>query len=346
MKKVDRNTDYDFLRFIGIACIILAHVGVNGVMFQIRNFDVPLMVLLSGISFSQFSSKNYSSYISYIQSRFLRLVIPAWVFLILYDSAMFIYSDHLPSYRDMIMQLTLTGGVDIGVWIIRIFFTMALIAPICLMLNSKIKSNKLFFIYAIISWLFYEFAIILSKEMLPNKPYVLLQIVVFFTYSYGVILMYGMRLAEISRAQLKKHVVLFAAIFSAYIAYNYLLHSTISATQTFKYPPQLYYISYAILVSLILIYLTLHTNIFDPLKSLPIVGFIGKSTMWIYLWHWLCLRVYSVADFELPIIAKYILVFIAATAIAFLQFKIIKIVQLKANFSQSNMSRLNKIFIG
>ena len=44
-----RNLDYDFLKFIGIFCIVFAHIGVSPYVFQIRNFDVPLMVLLGGM---------------------------------------------------------------------------------------------------------------------------------------------------------------------------------------------------------------------------------------------------------------------------------------------------------
>ena len=58
----ERNTNYDLMRFIGISCIVLAHSSAPDIVDQLRNFDVPLMVVVSGISFVQFSSKNYNSY--------------------------------------------------------------------------------------------------------------------------------------------------------------------------------------------------------------------------------------------------------------------------------------------
>lgn len=39
----------DFLKLVGLFCIILAHVGPPAVVMQLRNFDVPLMVILSGM---------------------------------------------------------------------------------------------------------------------------------------------------------------------------------------------------------------------------------------------------------------------------------------------------------
>lgn len=46
-----RNTYIDFLRFIGLTLIILAHVKAPVWITELRCFDVPLMVFVSGISF-------------------------------------------------------------------------------------------------------------------------------------------------------------------------------------------------------------------------------------------------------------------------------------------------------
>ncbi len=46
-----RDEKVDLLRFVGLAMVVMAHVGAPTLLFQFRNFDVPLMVLLSGISF-------------------------------------------------------------------------------------------------------------------------------------------------------------------------------------------------------------------------------------------------------------------------------------------------------
>ncbi|SFK21637.1 hypothetical protein SAMN04488079_106193 [Methylophaga sulfidovorans] len=46
-----RDHRIDLLRFIGLSMIIFAHVGPPSILFQLRNFDVPLMVLISGMSY-------------------------------------------------------------------------------------------------------------------------------------------------------------------------------------------------------------------------------------------------------------------------------------------------------
>lgn len=45
--KKERILRYDILKVIALLCIILAHVNPNGLVFQLRNFDVPLMIIIS-----------------------------------------------------------------------------------------------------------------------------------------------------------------------------------------------------------------------------------------------------------------------------------------------------------
>lgn len=39
----------DFLKMLGLLCIMLAHVNPPQIIMQLRNFDVPFMVILSGM---------------------------------------------------------------------------------------------------------------------------------------------------------------------------------------------------------------------------------------------------------------------------------------------------------
>ena len=69
----------DFLKFIGLTCIIIAHVNPPEWLFFLRNFDVPLMVVVSAIlgqkSFQKQKRKN-SHYIEFYMNRIKRLVFP------------------------------------------------------------------------------------------------------------------------------------------------------------------------------------------------------------------------------------------------------------------------------
>lgn len=69
-----RDIKIDFIRFIGISLIILAHASPPNWLFQLRNFDVPLMVVLSGYLYSMKSKKSNQLNLQYIIKRFKRLV--------------------------------------------------------------------------------------------------------------------------------------------------------------------------------------------------------------------------------------------------------------------------------
>ena len=78
-----RNVGIDILRVIGILLIILAHVNPPGIIFQLRNFDVVMLVILSGM-LSNTSYKKSKGYFKYLVKRFIRLIIPVWIFLIVF----------------------------------------------------------------------------------------------------------------------------------------------------------------------------------------------------------------------------------------------------------------------
>lgn len=74
--------DYvDLLKTIGILGIIAAHVGSPQWIMMIRNFDVPLLVVMSGILSK---GKSKSGWASYVFKRVKRLLIPTYVFLTFY----------------------------------------------------------------------------------------------------------------------------------------------------------------------------------------------------------------------------------------------------------------------
>ena len=47
-----RDFTIDMLRFVGVSLILLAHIVPPDGLFQLRSFDVPLMIFVSGLSYS------------------------------------------------------------------------------------------------------------------------------------------------------------------------------------------------------------------------------------------------------------------------------------------------------
>jgi len=82
-----RLTGVDFLKTLGLICIVAAHTGPPGWVKMLRNFDVPLMVILSamlGAESLNRRSRGGNNTWGYLLGRFKRIVFPTWIFLIIY----------------------------------------------------------------------------------------------------------------------------------------------------------------------------------------------------------------------------------------------------------------------
>ena len=82
----------------------------------------------------------------------------------------------------------------------------------------------------------------------------------------------------------------FLTLFLSCLVIGYLLCGKIVYTQPFKYPPTTYYFAYSMTASIFAYYFVTSFNV--RIQNLKIIQFIGKSTLWIYLWHWFFLKLY------------------------------------------------------
>ena len=124
MANRERDKSIDVLRAIALTGMIIIHISPTiGWIREIRNFDVPLMVFLSGVSFTLSTGGGKISYSSYVYKRFQRLILPTWVFLVLYY-VLFIAINHAIGIKGIlgaaIPHFTLMTGWY--VWIMRLFF--------------------------------------------------------------------------------------------------------------------------------------------------------------------------------------------------------------------------------
>jgi len=343
---IERNTNYDFLRFVGISCIILAHMGVPGIVFQTRNFDVPLMVLLSGVSFSQYSSVKYKYYKKYLYSRFLRLILPTWLCLIIYNLVNVLGGNEIPGVQNIVLQFALIGGADtgIGIWIIRIFFLMAIAAPFLYFLNNNINNNWKFYLIMTAAYILYEVALSYSNLIFSDQFEKIINILVFFTVPYCFIFIYGLRINTFDKFSLKSHILISGIIFAVFCAKLYYENNRFIQTQQFKYPPQIYYLSFSLFISISLYYmLKFKSLVIDKLKP---VQFIGRSTLWIYLWHWFMIKLYNYFNLNLYFIFKFILIYSAAVVFVYLQTKLLLFVRDNSLLNKKQSAFFIKIFTG
>ena len=332
-----RNFSIDFYRFIGISLIILAHCDIPWIIFQARNFDVPLMVFISGYCAVNFSS-NSKNFNSYLKDRFLRLIVPTWIFLIFYFIIMPFFG--VETTRTEIIQSFLMTGGPVGVWIIRIFFFMAIITPIILHLPKKYITAR----YLVILLLLNEL-IIFIIQIFPPCPLVDIFSTLFvYTFSYFCVLYIGIAWESLGGKTRLLLIGIFFIIFFNFLCFFYFKNGFLILTQAYKTPPSLYYLSYALFMSLFL-FMFNNSLIIEGLSKNHIVAFIGTHSLWIYLWHWMYLYAYdALCNNDNFWGTKFSIIFSCAVFTTFTQVVIFN--KVTSGLSKKPKDLLFKVFIG
>ena len=274
-----RNYRIDLLRFIGLVMIVFAHAGPPDVLFQLRNFDVPLMVLISGMSFA-IAFKPQESYLQYVWKRIKRLVLPTWIFLTGYFSVLYLVN---PEAQEL-AQKTITNSFlllerSIGfVWIIRVFLLVALAAPFLYRGFKKRRSDNTYLIVLLVAAI---------EPYIPGRFVKEVSAVLFYIVPYSIVFALGLIIPKLSARKNTLIGVFFLAVFGAIAFSLFQTEGAFVGTQAFKYPPGAYYFSYAIAISLFL--WTISDKLWAVIEKLnPIkatVLFMAQNSMWIYLWH-------------------------------------------------------------
>lgn len=319
-----RNEKIDLLRFLGLSMIILAHIKPPFLLFQLRNFDVPLMVFVSGASYA-FSFKS-ESYRSYLWKRIKRLLFPVWIFLTVCFAAFFLLSyagfTLAPlGAREVLSSYALLSGIGF-VWIIRVFLMVAMIAPFIYRLNSKVDSDRLYFTILLVIYMLHEvIRNCFFSWWAKNAESEIFESIVLYAVPYSIAFAVGLRLCkcnEKNRSLIPLSILLFGGVFCALCMMKWVAFGRIEELQRYKYPPGMYYLFYALFVSCVLWFAgDLLVKMVNACRIDQPVMFIARNSLWIYLWH---IPVVTFAAFvPLPYYIRYVLVFGVAVLIVFTQ---------------------------
>lgn len=339
---MERDIKIDFLRFVGLAMVIFAHVNPPDFLFQIRDFDVPLMVLVSAWSFG-LTYRGEQSYGGYLWKRVKRLIFPVWIFLSIYFVAeYFIYPASLElNFNTILSSYALVSGIGY-VWIIRVFILVAVVSPFIFILNRKVKSNVWYLLGCLFGLLVYE----LLKFQYPSLDNNLIDKfvlnVVYYIIPFAAVFAIGLRMLNMDHRQV------FFVGFVAFVVYLtcqyffYLYGISPQFTFNYKYPPSLFYLSYSIFVSSFLWVMA------DRLckghfyfKSNSVLGFISSNSIWIYLWH---IPLVKVIHYDYWI--KYFLVFSIAAIVCCVQIYLVDVFIRKFIVNQRLARNIKIIFTG
>jgi len=304
-----RDISIDILRAIAFMGLVAAHIKPSDFILQLRNFDVPMMVFLSGVVFSKTSSGNIS-YPAYVYKRFIRIIIPTWLFLFIYFRGIMHYS-----IINTISEFDLM--TDWYVWIMRVFFIIAIFAPLVKIVLKKI-SIKSFFVCL--------FILLAINDYLCHQPWGQgsskdTNVIILMNLAYLLVFSFGCMAPRLSRKHFIYILILSLLFFLIFGAYQWRKMGFFVSTQFFKYPPQLYYLSYAfILICLLWLF---RDKIFATATKWHLsrtLQFVGSHTMWMYFWHIIALYYFDNCRSSLFL---YILVIIVSTAAMYIQHKLV-----------------------
>ena len=318
--------------------IILAHVGPPGIIFQLRNFDVPLMVIVSGMSFGlAFKGEQYSQY---VWKRIKRLVFPVWIFLSIYFLFLFALQADDLNFRMVLSSYFLIGGIGY-VWIIRVFLLVALLAPFIYLFHKNTKSDSRYLSKLLAVFFLYEFCRYYFIPYLTGDMGEIVSLVFFYAIPYSILFALGLRIPTINNKNNMMFFLVVSILFVGIASMLAYIHGEFMATQQYKYPPSIYYFSYAISVSVFLWIVSskIWKVVSRNRKAKSLILFMAQNSIWIYLWH-IPLIEFVKTNFFL----KYLIVVSISVSITYLQVWIVTNYLIK-NCSSGRAKRNLKVLL-
>ena len=300
-----RDLSIDILRWLALTGIILVHIQPSPFWSQLRSFDVPMMVFLSAYCFAK-EKHGVQDYKVYCIKRFKRLVLPCWIFLTGWFTFVYGILGHPADWKNVLLCYSLMTSWYL--WIIRIFVTMALVAPL---VTKRIRSltKRVYFIMLLSG--------IILNEILCDLSDNYLYMVAIMSFSYFLVFMFGLYIDKLSNKQILTigggAVVLFALIAWKLITEE----GSFVLVGKYKYPPHLYYLSYAFSCIIILWMVRKQLEvILRKVHLLPLVTYIGSHTLWIYLWH---IPLLSLVGMHFIPPVRFLIVYVSAILLSYIQ---------------------------
>lgn len=241
MNKPERFGAIDFLRgvaiFVMIALHTLAYFLSNKLLYDLwnyGNFVVPIFIFVSAFLFfrKEIATRTELSF-SYIKKRLSRLIIPYYIFLVVYFFLMFMFERHKLTGTFILKNITFLGGVDIN-WLVILFLYMSVLLPVLSFAQSKSRwTMSVVTVVSLLTSIFLLFfKLPLSYKLTMWVPWLLVVAVAYYHAEY-----------EENKNTLPIFFLLSTVVFLA----SWLILDSIPKNTGFfqnKYPPNLYLLSY------------------------------------------------------------------------------------------------------
>lgn len=340
-----RDKSIDVLRAIALIGLVIIHIAPPSlVVKELRSFDVPMMVFLSGVSFMMSSSKD-SSYASYVVKRFQRIIVPTWIFLLIYYFAIIggtIILGKQIHFDILLPQILRNFSLMTSwyPWVMRLFFIIALLAPLFSSIVNRLNSKQFVTIFLVLL-LVNEVLIDLTCTNIVKNDW---RVIIEMNLPYLLVFYVGTRLKRMCNKEIAIWALLSMVVSVGIAVFLYATSGDYISLQVYKYPPRLYYLSYgfACIFGLWLIRDKI-VNILKRVQLFNLFCFIGRHTLWIYLWH--IVFVLTVNEKINSSLIRLIIVISGAIVITYIQTFLLNKILVYVE-KQKTKSVLNLIFNG
>ena len=197
------------------------------------------------------------------------------------------------------------------------FFVIAIFAPFISYLVDRISNTKM---------LMGCLAILVLSELLFDESCNFTTKLIFIQIPYFVVFAMGYVIRRLERKNVLIMSVISATLFLSYATLLFVKTDTFVPTGLYKYPPQIYYLSYA--VTIILLLWMYREPLYKVTKRISIdkvLCFMGSHSLWVYFWHIVVLLVIEHSNIHFLI--KYLVVVSISLLVTYIQSLIVSKMQ-------------------
>ncbi len=289
MSKTKRISEIDDLRGLAMLVMILIHTNayflsdnVAYVLWNYSQFAVPVFLFCSAYIF--YSRKHIFSikeYFTYLRKRFLRLLIPYYIFAFLYIVMVHFKEPKTITGAYITQSALLVGGVDIN-WLVLLFLCLTSLMPLISHLEKK--HHVIYFLYVGMAILFS--VLVLFFRWPWNYRFIM-------WLPWSLVYLYTMYFIRYQN----KRIFLFTSVLFSSIVFGLLWiietmqHHSLSFIDN-KYPPNMFMLSYGIL-SIIVLYISAMKGMFFGKVVKGFFHFLSTNSYTLYFIHYMYLYLLS-----------------------------------------------------
>ncbi|MGY5451687.1 acyltransferase family protein [Agarivorans sp. MS3-6] len=283
-----RDYKIDLFRVLGVLIIMVAHSHPPGVVFQIRNFGTPLLIVASALATLCIYPNGVNDIWVFYKKRFLSLVVPAWKFLVLFFLFFLFWSAiSREEYPFSISEIVETFAFYEGIgffWIFKVYLLLAVITPFSLRFSKSGVSNFSYYLIILLSYIFYEATLMVLERVLSDQVWMVLGKTIFIVFPYSLIFLLALRLERLSSKSIVVASMIFLSFFIFVVTKVYVQDGILLPTQVYKYPPRAYYLAYALFCILSLYIIVFRSRSSCFLEN-RFITWVSKNSLDIYLFH-------------------------------------------------------------